>query len=85
MRNPLIICWFCITGISCTEKQALFTVVESRESNIFFTNAIVENDMINMINYQYLYNGGGMALGILTTTNCPISILLHALALINCI
>ena len=52
---------FCFAA--CNETTTMFSVVSSDKSGISFNNAITENNMINMINYEYLYNGGGVGIG----------------------
>jgi len=37
--------------------------VDSSVSGIDFSNIIVENDSINVVNFQYSYNGGGVGIG----------------------
>ncbi|MFY7653045.1 MAG: CRTAC1 family protein, partial [Chitinophagaceae bacterium] len=62
-----------ITVVAACKKQAnsLFTLVEPTKTNINFANTIVENDNLNMINYQYLYNGGGVGIGDFNNDNQP--------------
>lgn len=49
---------------SCDKKDAsLFTRLESAKSGIDFENAIVETPEINILTYEYTYNGGGVAAG----------------------
>ncbi len=43
--------------------QNLFTQVPSSESNINFENLILETKNFNILNYEYIYNGGGVAIG----------------------
>jgi hypothetical protein len=40
-----------------------FTTLTAEESGIHFTNAITETDSFNLFNYEYMYNGGGVAAG----------------------
>ncbi|HEX4957941.1 MAG TPA: VCBS repeat-containing protein [Lacibacter sp.] len=57
---------------SCSKKDSpLFKEIKSTESGLSFNNAIVENEMINMINYQYLYNGGGVGIGNFNNDSLP--------------
>jgi enediyne biosynthesis protein E4 len=57
---------------SCSAKETpLFKQIKSTESGITFSNTIVENEMINMINYQYLYNGGGVGIGNFNNDSLP--------------
>lgn len=43
--------------------QQLFTLLPSEKTSIEFQNKIFEDGKINMLTYEYLYNGGGVALG----------------------
>lgn len=58
---------------SCTnsEKPKLFSKVENNISGIDFNNKIVPNDSLNILNYEYLYNGGGVSVGNLNGDNFP--------------
>ncbi|HEY8934753.1 MAG TPA: CRTAC1 family protein, partial [Cyclobacteriaceae bacterium] len=50
--------------ISCEEKkETLFTLLKPSETGIDFTNTVEENDNLNILTYEYLYNGGGVAAG----------------------
>ncbi len=50
--------------ISCQEKNdKLFTEIDFQKSNIDFENTIVETPDFNIMKYEYLYNGGGIAAG----------------------
>lgn len=50
---------------SCTTENAKkkFTYIKASKSNIHFKNTITENDSINVVNFQYSYNGGGVGIG----------------------
>ncbi|MBA4166765.1 MAG: VCBS repeat-containing protein [Chitinophagaceae bacterium] len=49
-------------GISgCKKKPFLFTAVDSSHSHICFENTIEETPQKNVIEYEYYYNGGGVA------------------------
>ena len=41
----------------------LFTELGPEHTGIDFANTITENDRINFYGYQYMYNGGGVAIG----------------------
>ncbi len=43
--------------------QSLFTLIPSNASGIKFQNVISETKEVNILNYEYLYNGGGVAIG----------------------
>ncbi|WP_298237044.1 VCBS repeat-containing protein [uncultured Algibacter sp.] len=44
-------------------ETTLFSIVSETESNINFTNTIQQDYNLNFINYPYIYNGGGVAIG----------------------
>ena len=44
-------------------ESALFKIVPTSVSNVFFSNNLVETEDFNIIEYLYFYNGGGVALG----------------------
>ncbi len=48
---------------SLKDTSTLFTLVPSSQTQIKFTNKIVENNSFNFLNYSYIYNGGGVAVG----------------------
>jgi hypothetical protein len=54
-----------ILFIGCTspEKRYRFVQVDASNSGIDFINWITENDSINVVDFQYCYNGGGVGIG----------------------
>jgi hypothetical protein len=46
---------------SCHSKHTLFNRISSSHSGIRFENTVTENDSINPIDLEFLYNGGGVA------------------------
>ena len=44
-------------------KKLVFTSIPSSHSNINFQNTITETPDFNFLNYSYIYNGGGVAVG----------------------
>jgi hypothetical protein len=59
------ICLFfwCLLYISCNKTQTLFQEISSSHSGINFNNKIVENDSINPLDLENMYNGGGVGVG----------------------
>lgn len=41
----------------------MFTKIEAAATNIFFENHFEETEQLNVMQYEYLYNGGGVAIG----------------------
>ncbi|WP_421802965.1 VCBS repeat-containing protein [Flagellimonas sp.] len=62
-----------ILVISCSEKQedTLFSQVSSNHSGITFNNQIVETDSFNILTSEYIFNGGGVAVGDFNNDNKP--------------
>jgi hypothetical protein len=48
---------------SCGHPDTLLKKVSSSHSNIHFNNEITESDSINPLDMEFLYNGGGVAVG----------------------
>lgn len=46
-----------------SQEPTLFNLVNSSHSGITFSNQIEENLNLNVLMYEYLYNGGGVAVG----------------------
>ncbi|WP_345191132.1 VCBS repeat-containing protein [Algibacter agarivorans] len=45
------------------ENLTLFDLIENQHSNIHFKNVVKEDLYFNFINYSYIYNGAGVAVG----------------------
>ena len=53
-----------LISLSCNQQEdTLFTKVKADESNIHFNNTIVETDSFNILTSEYIFNGGGVAVG----------------------
>lgn len=51
---------------ACTSKkddQKLFELLSSDETGIHFNNRLREDDQLNILTYEYFYNGGGVGAG----------------------
>ena len=58
----------CCVVLSCTEtsperSDTLFSRLDNDYTGIHFKNEVQENLYFNFINYSYIYNGGGVAVG----------------------
>ena len=49
--------------LSCKNKHPLFREVKGEKSGIHFNNQITEDDTLNVLHYEYIYNGGGVGIG----------------------
>lgn len=48
--------------VSCTENT-MFTLLPSDRTGITFINKLTETDSLNVMSYEYIYNGGGTGVG----------------------
>ena len=44
----------------CRQKGTLFQLLQPDDSGIHFSNMLVENDTLNALKFEYLYNGAGL-------------------------
>jgi enediyne biosynthesis protein E4 len=47
----------------CFSQQKLFQLLPSKETNVKFRNDVNESENLNVLAYEYFYNGGGIAVG----------------------
>ncbi|MBO0323731.1 VCBS repeat-containing protein [Muricauda sp. CAU 1633] len=58
------ICFFLVLLlVGCDKKTTLFSEIPNSESNVTFVNQLHETDSININEYLYAYNGGGIGVG----------------------
>jgi hypothetical protein len=64
-RNVLIlVALFCVSCFSCKEDDSkLFSALDKDRTGISFQNTLYEDGPLNVSNYIYFYNGGGVAVG----------------------
>lgn len=68
----LFLILYCLSLFACTRKPGtVFTEVKPSYSNINFRNDIEETKEQNILTYEYLYNGGGVAVGDLNNDGLP--------------
>jgi hypothetical protein len=77
MKRPVVspsVCLFFLTLIlitSCKNEHTLFTQINSSESGIHFNNRIQENDSVNVLDFENVYNGGGVGVGDFNNDGLP--------------
>ena len=62
LPSSVIAVGLALSLISCKEKP-LFERLDSSDTGITFANTITDNDTLNILSYQYIYNGGGVGVG----------------------
>lgn len=55
---------------SCKDKP-LFSKLEVSDTGIDFSNRIVENDTLNILDFEYVYNGGGVGIADMNGDSLP--------------
>jgi ASPIC and UnbV/FG-GAP-like repeat len=60
-----------IITLSCRDNGTLFQKINSSQSKIYFNNQIVENDSINQLDIENVYNGGGVGIGDFNNDGLP--------------
>jgi hypothetical protein len=58
-----IIAALSLFAFKANAQQPLFKLLTSEETSIKFRNDLVEDEKLNVLSYEYLYNGGGVAVG----------------------
>src|SRR4051812_10634827 len=70
LKSLLFILSICSAFI--TEAQLpLFTALPAKETHIDFNNEIKETENLNVLAYEYFYNGGGVAVGDINNDGLP--------------
>jgi enediyne biosynthesis protein E4 len=54
--------FFVFTGCQ-SDKDKLFELIPSSETNITFQNKLTESDTFNVLSFEYIYNGAGVGVG----------------------
>lgn len=71
MRTCLPAFILCLWLYGCRSKNTLFTTVDSDKSGIHFANNIQESQSLSVLNYEYIYNGGGVGIGDFNNDSLP--------------
>lgn len=72
--RPLLILVLTINSVSLFAQlppSSQFSLISPAASHIYFDNGLKENEALNVMTYQYLYNGGGVAMGDLNNDGLP--------------
>lgn len=54
-----------------SNKQTLFKLLSAGQTGVDFANTVQEDDTFNMVDFFYVYNGGGVAIGDLNNDSLP--------------
>nr|WP_232010829.1 VCBS repeat-containing protein [Mucilaginibacter gotjawali] len=59
----IALAFVCFINCGAAAQQPLFKLLSPKETNIKFSNDIDETESLNVLSYEYFYNGGGVAVG----------------------
>jgi len=62
---------FLISACSSRDSKPLFTLLSPEETGIDFVNTIQEQEAFNVLEYEYFFNGGGVAVGDINNDGLP--------------
>ncbi|HEX9600665.1 MAG TPA: VCBS repeat-containing protein, partial [Mariniflexile sp.] len=61
---PILMLIYVTILMGCKDKaDTLFVSMEANQTGISFINSVVETEALNVMQYEYLYNGGGVGMG----------------------
>ena len=63
MYRFIIVFSFIPIFFSCKNKKTLFRQIDAGESGVHFNNIIQDNDTLNILDVENIYNGGGVGIG----------------------
>src|SRR5258705_7846464 len=67
-----ILLWLCVVFYSCkNDSSTLFTSLDKNSTGVNFQNTFFEDGPLNVANYIYFYNGGGVAIGDINNDGLP--------------
>jgi hypothetical protein len=69
MLPAVVVFLFLLNG--CRQDPKLFQLVESDQSGIHFSNSVHENDTLNALEFEYLYNGAGVGVADFNNDGLP--------------
>ena len=71
MRMLVVFCLGCLFCLSSCRERKLFERVAADDSGLHFNNQITESDSINILDFEYLFNGGGVGIGDVNSDGLP--------------
>jgi hypothetical protein len=74
MNFKHLIYWLCLTIIFCackSKNDLLFSSMPATVTGIAFKNKITDTDTLNILDYLYYYNGGGVAIADFNNDGLP--------------
>jgi hypothetical protein len=63
MRYSLWLAGICAALAGCTHRPTQFERLTADQTGVDFSNTITESDSLNVLEFEYIYNGGGVGVG----------------------
>ncbi len=71
-KKTICILFVVYSLMSCSQKEGeLFYTLDVKKAGINFSNDITETNELNILDYLYFYNGGGVAIGDINNDDLP--------------
>lgn len=71
MKHIMLAAIVCMMVLSCKQSNTLFREIDPEKSGLKFNNLITETPELNVLNYEYIYNGGGVGIGDFNNDSLP--------------
>ncbi|MFN5325595.1 MAG: VCBS repeat-containing protein [Bacteroidota bacterium] len=62
-RTIIILLFVLLASINSDAQEKLFTLLDPKKTGVHFTNEINESEGLNVLAYEYFFNGAGVAVG----------------------
>ncbi|HEY5688138.1 MAG TPA: VCBS repeat-containing protein [Yeosuana sp.] len=70
--NKIVTYTFLLTLLlSCKDDELLFSTPKPKDTGLTFVNTLTETNELNILDYLYFYNGGGIAIGDINNDDLP--------------
>ncbi|WP_420320528.1 VCBS repeat-containing protein [Flagellimonas sp.] len=69
--NRIVGFFIALVVVGCSKSSSLFENPSPEKTGITFANTITESDDLNILDYLYFYNGGGVAVGDVNGDDLP--------------
>lgn len=71
LRARCLLLFYILTLSGCESNHPYFTALSPQRSSIDFENTIEESTALNIMTYEYMYNGGGVAIADVNNDGLP--------------
>lgn len=69
--NRLLLILLLVFTLAANAQDTRFNVLPAERTGLKFVNSIVETEALNVLSYEYFFNGGGTAVGDINNDGLP--------------